>query len=916
MESFLDTLTPDVTVVTATQRLARVVHGAYNARQRDKGLQVWESIDVLPWNAWCQRSWEAGLGTVAYDPSRPMPILLNPLQEQILWEQSIATFTQDQPLLQIPSTARAAREAWRLIHAWQLDTTTWNDWLNDDVQVFLSWAHNVKTQCEQNTWLDEAQLQTVLAQYFKSEILTAPHQLCLMGFDELSPQQQILISALKDSGCNVTEFKPPHKSNHVVRVTFNDTLDEIKTVTRWASALLEDNALTRIGVVVPQLNDLRATIERIFDESLVPLSSLPAYHEQPRPYNISVGRPLGEYSIVHAALLILELATGELPLDKVGELLRSPFLAAADSEMTRRGLLDAQIRRIGELTVPLKTLRFRARGVTNNGSTSAYSCPELYGRLEQCHIETQSFPRRQSARAWVKSFSHLLNVMGWPGERSLNSVEYQTIQAFQSIMSDLPALDLLAPTIQFKEALNYLRRLTTETQFQPQGTDVPIQILGTLEAAGIEFDHLWIMGLHDEVWPVAPQPSPFLPVAIQRKFGLPHASPDREFHFTRQVTDRLLQSAGHVVVSSPNRDGDRELRPSPLIVRFNETSSSQLSLQRVSEYRQIIHQSRDLERMQDNKAPPLADDDKDTRIQGGTGIFKDQAACPFRAFANYRLGASTIEQGTIGLGPLERGILVHALLENIWNELKDFSRLSELPDSELQALVTRIAQQTVSTMAQQRPQTFTERFTLLEVERLMQLTMEWLQLEKQRLPFTVIKPEQERVVSIGGLTIKTKIDRIDKLHDGRYAIIDYKTGNPKVSHWSGDRPEDPQLPLYCVTGKKEHKGENIAALVFAQVKTGSLGFIGIAQDGDLLPGVKSFSDTKDYKEEFTSWEVLINHWRDVIRRLGEDFRLGKASVVPKQYPQTCENCVCSPLCRINEVSEEVELLDTGEVADE
>ena len=109
-----------------------------------------------------------------------------------------------------------------------------------------------------------------------------------------------------------------------------------------------------------------------------------------------------------------------------------------------------------------------------------------------------------------------------------------------------------------------LRRLAGNKRFEVESPGEPIQIMGLLEAAGSRFDHLWIAGMNDEVWPARPAPNPFIPLALQRQFNLPHASPARELAFATRTSQRLLQSADEVVVSYAKADAERELAPSPL----------------------------------------------------------------------------------------------------------------------------------------------------------------------------------------------------------------------------------------------------------------------------------------------------------------------------------------------------------------
>ena len=56
-----------------------------------------------------------------------------------------------------------------------------------------------------------------------------------------------------------------------------------------------------------------------------------------------------------------------------------------------------------------------------------------------------------------------------------------------------------------EHALAALIALATETLFQAESDEVPIQVLGVLEAAGMDFDALWIAGLTSDAWPAAPR---------------------------------------------------------------------------------------------------------------------------------------------------------------------------------------------------------------------------------------------------------------------------------------------------------------------------------------------------------------------------------------------------------------------------
>jgi len=59
------------------------------------------------------------------------------------------------------------------------------------------------------------------------------------------------------------------------------------------------------------------------------------------------------------------------------------------------------------------------------------------------------------------------------------------------------------------------------------------------------------------------------------------------------------------------------------------------------------------------------------------------------------------------------------------------------------------------------------RFAELERERLARLAREWLEIEKTRAPFEVVALEERRTLSVAGLELSGRIDRIGSPGEGR-----------------------------------------------------------------------------------------------------------------------------------------------------
>lgn len=875
-------------LLTINNRLAREFQGRYDFSQQSKGLAVWEAPRIFPWLTWLQHCYQRLTLT---EPDDRNPTLLSPLQEQSLWERVIYDSSYSGALLQVPATARTAQEAWQLWHAWRLPLQDQSLFVTEDTQAFLEWARAFEHHCQVGHWLDHARLPEAVIQMLGARQISLPATVILVGFDEYTPQQQEFFVALVEQGVMLQALASQGKPERVMRVPLVDGVEEITSAARWARRRLEDAPREKIGVIVPQLEFLRAQVVRIFDEIFHPEAVLPGREGIERAYNISLAQPLAHNPLVHTALLILELTKGELSLVEMGALLRSPFLGEAEREFSRRALLDAYLRKTREARVSLG--RLGAAAVSEGAEGAAYCCPALGERLQQFKAELAQLPARQSPSGWARSFARWLQLLGWPGERSLNSEEQQAVSAWRKGVQSFASLDGVVPSLKQSAAIGKFRRLLADTLFQPESPPVPVQVMGTLEAAGERFDGVWILGLHDGVWPPAPRPNPLLPVELQRHHRLPHASAERELAYARMVTARLLASAPTVIVSHPCREGDSDLRPSPLIAELPPIPPEVLELASVEPYTHQIQLTAMEETLADRQGPPLA---KGTQVEGGTALLKAQAACPFRAFAEYRLGAQGLEEPSVGLAALDQGILIHSALHYLWERLEDQQILLAHTAEELQTLVAEAAKQAIAGQMAVRPQTFTERFTAIEQERLELLLLEWLEQDKQRPPFTVLHQEKSQPLNLGGIGLITRADRIDRLENGERVIIDYKTGRPDPHHWFGERPEEPQLPLYCIAHK-----EPVVAVLFAQVRRGEMKYLGVTKVAGNVPGVSDFTHVAEGPE---NWEGLLDQWSQVLHALAEELMAGYAAVAPRDT-KSCDYCALPGLCRIGELGSKI-----------
>ena len=152
-------------------------------------------------------------------------------------------------------------------------------------------------------------------------------------------------------------------------------------------------------------------------------------------------------------------------------------------------------------------------------------------------------------------------------------------------------------------------------------------------------------------------------------------------------------------------------------------------------------------------------------------------------------------------------------------------------------------------------------------------------------------------MTVAGLSVSGRIDRVDKLADGRQVVIDYKSGEVSRNQWFDRRLVAPQLPLY------QSHFDQPAGIAVAQLKPGKLGFVEAGEGG------LSNSKRKKNSDE-PSWPELRDIWADQLDGLAVEFLRGEAGVSPHKAT-VCRYCELQLVCRIGEIAKQP--ADTGSI---
>ena len=876
----------DRLTLCATTRLAQTLRG-----EVPDGLEVWPTRRALTVGQWLgSLADEALLGGIA-----DLPVALDPFAERLLWEKIIAaSLTEVAPLFDIQGMAASAAEAHALSRLWNIRPG--GAQLADEARLFAGWQLEFDKRCRAAGWSDTTSLQRRLIDLIAAGNFALPEAVTFAGFDRFTPLEEGLMAALAGRGVTLENRAETtvDRSNHQV-LPCPDVAAECTAIAAWAKAHLAADPTCRLGIVAPDLASVRDRLEFALDDALHPALIRPDAAESPRCFNFSLGRGLADLPLIRVALDLLALGSGRGKVEqgRLSALLLADGWSAATVEADGRARLDAALRR----DLPyFTTLPALIRLAGRLAEPEPPLCPQTITALEAFVAALANAPKAQRPGAWAAIFRKVLKAAGWPGDRELSSHEYQARRAFGEVLDGFGRLDTLLGPLSLNEAVRRLSQLCRQRIFQPETRGRPaIQVLGVLESAGLDFDALWVMGMNDDLWPPPPRPNPLLPAELLRAVGAAHASAEVELDFAQRVHARLTHAAPAVVFSYAQADGNRLLRPSPLIAGIARAAAAPVAVATLA--RQLAEESpAALAQVEDATAPPVAEGEK---VPGGSWLLRAQAICPAWAYYQYRLGGEALDEPVEGLDPAARGTLVHEALEAFWNAVQTSTALAALDDAGCRQAIAEAVGAALQHFELDRRITLPARFRELEAARLQKLLDVWLAVEGKRgLPFEVIACEQPAEVEIEEIRVRMIVDRIDRLDDGRQIIIDYKTGAAiDTRNWADARISEPQLPIYAALVNDE-----VAAVVFAKVLLDKPAFAGVAEEKDILPGVQGIGDEKQKvfdPAEFPDWTAVITHWRERLHAVAREVKNGQAGVMFADE-KALQYCEVLPLLRLPE----------------
>lgn len=839
-------------VLAANRRLAAKINQAYQQRAALQGSTLL-APEVVSLADFLARQYQRAVMRGLLAPRRIMPANM----ERWLWREAVESARDaSTALLKADSAAQTARSAYQLAIQYMLNDADLNPHLRQ-------WRDNYIARCEQLSVIDSAKAEALVVDKL---LLDSPDKsYYFIGFEAIPTLYQSLLDHWQAQPVTVT----PRVQQQTL-YSFDNSESELRAAIDAAVRFTEHDPAKRFAIVDPALSQRRDVVERLLVQRMDPDATSVFGERQVVRANISAGQRAADAPMLAIIPDLLQLWLQNMDMETLSAICHTPFIAAADSEAFARSQLYSDVLKRGRPQNEQAFLREKAQAVCPNFAQGWQAMAEQSRRL---HLHRQTY----TVFEWCDFCETALASMGWPGQRETDSVEYQQLVFWQDILNKIKQLPREF-NLDVHRFIALLRDELSHSLFQAEVEDAAIQVLGSLEAASLNFDRLWVVSMSDGNIPARAKPNPLLSLERQRALDMPHCDAGRELRFAQRLLTSFRTSAPQIRFSFARFDGDIERRPSPLLEDLT------------AEHRHFdapLASAIELDWFDDEWAPAV---NNASLIKGGASLLGDQAACPFKAFATHRLRLRRIDPVSSAMPAHIRGTAVHDALEILLPKGLLQSQLEQhAQDSLQQAIDTAL-----DSMTRKRPDIMQPRYRQLEAQRIRELLLEWLALEQQRPPFTVQATELPCETEFAGLPLTLRIDRIDALSAHRLMVIDYKTGSASISRWHDDRPSDPQLLLYALL----IDDGRVEALAKASVKYGEIGFKGISCNDVQMAGIDAVKGEEALPPE-QIWRDLKARWHVRLESLASEFMAGDAQVLPTN-DASCQYCHLQDVCRIGD----------------
>tara|TARA_R110002095_G_scaffold87238_4_gene76004 strand:- start:534 stop:3266 length:2733 start_codon:yes stop_codon:yes gene_type:complete len=396
----------------------------------------------------------------------------------------------------------------------------------------------------------------------------------------------------------------------------------------------------------------------------------------------------------------------------------------------------------------------------------------------------------QPLKTWLESHITLLEALNpdlFEGEQGL-----LTAQCFKELLANVDHY----PPLSLGEYASILGGLMGQESVREAVNHPRLKLLSPIQGAYSQYDTVILCGLNEGVWPTNAPPNPWLNRDMSLLLGLP----DSQVLIGRAAS-LLAQNmtCPHVYLSYSKRRGTEPASPSRWVLRLQALAQKKGQDIALKDHMPLDNWQRILDKPDHPLAlhspqpcPPQKSRPTRFSISDVERFFRD----PYQIHAKHVLKLDPLRTLNEPFAQADFGTWAHKVLEQsvLQNKSLDHLRQAYLPQG----------------LPRETAALWLKSFGLFQ-----RWVTSFLETQKEQSLETFVEKKLTHSFDIQGAPYELvgKADRIDRLMNGTYEIIDYKTGAPpsKASVLQGDAP---QLPLLAYLFEKNTPHAHVSKLTY------------------------------------------------------------------------------------------------------
>ncbi len=771
---------PGTLTVVPHQRLAHQVWHRQRTAAIAAGRPAWEPLTLFTLNAWWSELFQA---------LWPQAALAPPLMRLALWRQTLKAAPP--PIGPTPELAwaQALDETHTLLCRYGLLSLT----PGPDDSPLVAWrrqATRLYTDLlRQGAWMSPGELPPYLVAALRAGKITLPPRVLVVGLETPAPLEELWLTELSRHTAVVHLQVRGDRENVRQALVLPDPGQELD----WVAAQLVELAhgdglpLHRLAVTAMDVETAAPQLRRVLAELLGPPQTPDGW-----AYNFSQGPNLAEVPLFQAALLPVQFIAAQERREDLVSLLLSPYYGGAVPFQGHR--LAHWDRVFRERRVDQGWDRLRQTVLRSRDGDSETGMVERLDRVWNSLKQSAA-----SAGQWRRRLQETWRELGFP--RGLSEAETESWTRLTELLHGIEATlgeDKLAPG----DFLEWLKIGAHRITLPGPGIQTAgIQVLGLLEMRGLDFSHVFCLGMNSGTLPAPPRPLPLLSAGEKRLvLGGTYQS---QHHFASELFANLLGAAPHLTLTRPRLVDQEERVSTPVYPgEWGKAEMAVLSAPNPAWLRspaiRVVFQA-----PASPAWPPSPDQPLPWPLPAQISLSQISTAlsCPCRFLLEVLLKIRELPEIEAGLDPRERGRLLHTLLarfteafrevlqeDGVWDQPR---ALSMLQDAARQVLA---------------PLSFDLHWQA-EGDRWLGeagLLWEWLSLERERFAqgWRWLGAEvafQDLQGRDWPFTLAGRIDRLDSHPETADLVVwDYKSGEIPKKNQVLDDVAEAQLPCYLL----------------------------------------------------------------------------------------------------------------------